>query len=187
MRRYVSIFLLVLMGLGVNQVKGQSSRLQDHPGYVDFDSIEDDLGVEANIQVSVKGALLKLVSAAARVEDEEFADLVNGLKAIRVTGFSADEYGHEVFDSARDLAKGFSDNLKRDWDQVAMVREKGENVYVYLRDIDDIIQGMVVMVVDDKDGEAIFVNIVGRIDPEQIGRIGQKFDVDVLEELGNLP
>ncbi len=183
MRRYVSTFLLVLLGLGVSQTMGQSSRLQDHPGYVDFGSIEDQLGVEANIQVSVKGALLKLVSAAASVEDQEFADLIDGLKAIQVTGFSADEYGDEIFEEARQLARSFSKNLEKDWDQVARVREKGEHVYVYVRDIDDIIQGMTVMVIGDSDGEAVFVNIVGTIDPAQIGRIGRKFKVNVLEDL----
>ena len=46
-----------------------------------------------------------------------------------------------------------------------------------------VIAGMVVMVVSPEDDETVFVNIVGQIDPEQIGRIGRKFDIDPLDEM----
>jgi len=51
---------------------------------------------------------------------------------------------------------------------------------------DDKIDGLVVMAVDenglDNDRgkpEAAFINIIGQIDPEQVGRITRRFNVDV--------
>ncbi len=42
---------------------------------------------------------------------------------------------------------------------------------------------MVVMSVEAGSDQAVFVNIVGDIDPEQIGRIGQKFQIKGMREL----
>ena len=56
------------------------------------------------------------------------------------------------------------------------VRERRENVNVYIRsDNEDDIQGMVVMVIDSH--ETIFVNIVGFVNADDIGRIGRKFNI----------
>jgi hypothetical protein len=41
-------------------------------------------------------------------------------------------------------------------------------------------EGMTVMVVDDE--EAIFVNVIGQLNPAELGRVMESFDVDV--ELG---
>ena len=46
----------------------------------------------------------------------------------------------------------------------------------------DNIDGLVVMVVSDDD-EAVFVNVVGTIDPAQIGRIGHSFRIDALDDI----
>jgi len=32
------------------------------------------------------------------------------------------------------------------------------------------------------EGESVYLNIVGNIDPEQIGRIGEKFDLEGLRD-----
>jgi len=37
----------------------------------------------------------------------------------------------------------------------------------------------VVMVLEPGEDETIFLNIVGEIDPAQIGRIGRRFDLDL--------
>jgi len=65
------------------------------------------------------------------------------------------------------------------------LREKrGENVYVHLKMGETLLQGITVMAVEE--GESVtFVNIVGEIDPEQIGRLGRKFDIHELDELGD--
>jgi hypothetical protein len=40
--------------------------------------------------------------------------------------------------------------------------------------------GLVVMVVEnDSEGEAVFINIVGEIDPEQISRVTDSLNIDI--------
>mgnify|MGYP005719244871 CR=1 FL=1 len=41
--------------------------------------------------------------------------------------------------------------------------------------------GIVVLVVE-RDGEAVFVNIVGEIDPEDVGRLGHNWEIHGLED-----
>ena len=63
------------------------------------------------------------------------------------------------------------------------VREEDEDVHIYmLPGKGDNIDGLVVMVVTDDD-EAVFINVVGTIDPVQIGRIGHSFRIDALEDI----
>ena len=58
--------------------------------------------------------------------------------------------------------------------------EEDKNVRVFSKSTKDIIDGFVVMVVSpEKDGgEAIFVNIVGSIDPSQIAMITDNLDIN---------
>ena len=57
-------------------------------------------------------------------------------------------------------------------------RTSGDNVdvHVKLRN-DDTIDGMVITVIDRK-GEAVFVNIVGNINADQLAKIADKFDIE---------
>jgi len=47
--------------------------------------------------------------------------------------------------------------------------------------LDDVIDGVVVMVVspEKEGGEAVFINIVGEIDPEKIGKVAETLDIDL--------
>ena len=63
------------------------------------------------------------------------------------------------------------------------VRDDEEHVHVYVRVNDEVIAGMMVMVISSDDGETYFLNIVGDINPEQIGRIGRRFDIEPLDDM----
>ena len=67
------------------------------------------------------------------------------------------------------------------WDSIVKYRDKGETANVYIKtDKSDKIQGLVVISFEE-DGEASFVNIVGEIDLDTIGRLSEKFDVPGLD------
>jgi hypothetical protein len=68
------------------------------------------------------------------------------------------------------------------WFRAVLVREKREHIYVYFKLGENVLDGITIMAVEE-DLHAGFVNIVGEIDPEQIGRLGRKFDI---HELNNL-
>jgi len=153
-----------------------------HPGYVDFDALTDAAGEEAKVEVYLREPLIKLVSKFMKEEDPELFDILNNLKLVRV----------QVYDVDAAMAKRFSEKSSataklldgKGWERIVRVREDGDHVDVYLKPSKDYewIQGIVVMVVGDDD-EAVFVNIVGDIHPEDISRLGEHFDIDELNDI----
>jgi len=178
---YLSLFL-VPMALVSLPARAQQLELENHPGYVNLDVIPQTVDIEPSIEVHIKGAILRLAAAATEREDPELSDMLRGLRAIRVFGYNSTYWTEGTPATLEELAARMSDQLDNTgWDVMVRVREPGERVHVYLKEVDARLEGMMVMVVDSE--EAVFVNITGTFDPEQIGRIGNKFDIDALEDL----
>lgn len=157
------------------------NSIEDYPGFVDFDILSHKIDAEPHIEVMLKGSLLRLVAEASRIEDDDLAELLYGLKAIRVQGYKLDGRDQEdLTRQLRSIAAQITDDLAdAGWDKAARIREDDEDVFLYVLEQDDAIVGLVAIVIGNDD-EAVFVNIVGDIDPAEIGRIGMKFNIDVL-------
>ncbi|HEV8494194.1 MAG TPA: DUF4252 domain-containing protein, partial [Candidatus Angelobacter sp.] len=71
------------------------------------------------------------------------------------------------------------------WERIVKVQEKNQDVGVYLKTAanKDTVQGVVVMVMDGK-SEAVLINVVGDIKPEQLSMIGEKLHIDPLKKIG---
>jgi len=182
MKQFRICLAFLVVALLTGTAKAQNTVERD-PGYIDLADIESWFGSEATLEVNIKGALLKLVSEASRHEDPELADLLTNLKAIQVRGYTLTPsqlqgINQRTAELGRRLARS-------GWDTVARVREDGEDIHMYVKATDDAIAGLVVMVVSPGENETMFVNIVGDINPEEIGRIGRKFDIGPLERRGN--
>ena len=155
-----------------------------HPGYVDFDMMGVFGEMEASVEVFLKGSLLKIAARATAEEDPELSEMIENLKFIHVQVFPLDEdvYG-KVEKKVNQVAKRLE---KSGWEMVVRIRDRDDdeqvNVYFLPTRNDEIISGLVVMVIDDMD-EAVFVNIVGDLDPVQIGRLGNKFDIDGIDDI----
>jgi hypothetical protein len=183
MTQYLGVVLLLAGGLllaAPSRAVAQD-RLEDDPGYVDFSLIEGWFGTEATIEVNIRGALLRLVAGASEHEDPELASMLRRLKAIQVRGFSLRRSSYR---DAEDHMSDMADRLEaRGWDTVVRVREPDERVDMYIKTRGDAIAGLMVLVVDAADDESVFINIVGEIDPEEIGRIGRTFDIGPLDRM----
>ena len=160
-------------------------RPEDHPGYVDLAALETVAGQDANIELYLKRPLLRLVAEASRHEEPELAHMLDGLEIIQVRGFDLfEDPGPEEAARVRSRIEAMGAGLEsRGWDKVARVRERGEHIAVYVRMQDEDVVGLAVMTIESRD-ETILVNIAGDIDPEQIGRIGRRFDIKPLDSLG---
>ena len=182
MKRLCFLIPAVACLLAVQTATAQDLDLRNEPGYLDLDSINGWFDEEPWLEVNVKGALLRLVTEASRGEDPELSDVLRRLKAIEVRGYPLtpeqfDEIGRRTGDLAKQLEA-------RGWDTVVRVREQNERVNIYMKVNEDVVAGLVVMVLEpDNEEGAVFVNIVGDIDPEQIGKIGQKFNIDPLSDI----
>jgi hypothetical protein len=153
--------------------------LRNEAGYLDLDGIDGWFEDEPWLEVNIRGALLRLVTEAARGEDPELTGILEKLKAIEVRGYPLtpaqfDDIGQRTGSLARELED-------RGWETVVRVREDEQRVNIFMMVEEDAIAGLVVMVLEPDDEEgAVFVNIVGDINPEEIGRIGRQFNIDPL-------
>ncbi|MBO6573974.1 MAG: DUF4252 domain-containing protein [Rhodothermales bacterium] len=176
---FSTLMLLAMLGVAGS---AQAQRIERMPGYFDFDELERIVGAETTLEVNVKGALLRMAAEAARIEDDTLADMLLKLVAIQVRGYTLDYESREVL---RDRVGPLARKLSEDgWDRVVRVSEDGEFVEMLVRDTSgERVEGMMVFVIQSGDNGTVFVNIVGEIDPEDIGRIGRRFRIDVLEDL----
>lgn len=175
--------LLALLTLGLTSAAYPQRSIQEDPGYVDFSRINDWFDEKPTLEVNIKGALLRLVAEASRLEDPELADLLLELRAIQVQGYSLPR---SRFDDLGVAVDGWVSEMEEaGWDTIVRVRDDDEHVDMHVKVHDGAIAGMLVMVVTPGDDDTVFVNIVGEIDPEQIGRIGRRFNIDPITD--NVP
>jgi len=145
-----------------------------HPGYVDFASMGVFGDLEATVEVFLKGPLLDMAKGALANEEPEVADAISKIEYIHVQQFELDRNAaEEVAKKTKELAKQLD---AKGWEVVVRVREHDEQVYIYMLPGKDsqLIRGLVVMVVEEDD-EATFVNIVGDMDPRNLGRVTGAF------------
>ena len=160
------------------------NNLRADPGYLDLATVEQWFDAEPWLEVNIKGALLNLIVGAAEAEDDpELTSILSKLKAIEVRGYPLTSQNFDDIDRhTRQLAGRLE---SQGWETVVRLREDDERINVFLKSNGNSIAGLVVMVLDPSDDDgAVFVNIVGDIDPKEVGRIGQRFDIDPLSNLG---
>lgn len=165
MRKIIPLALVLLV---LAAGAGWAQKLADQPGYVPIEKLDlfprDKLSVEINLE----GALLRLIAAGARAEDPEFSSLIEGLKGITLQAVPLKDVDAGAVRAKIGQAVRWLED--RDWKSTMRVREEGEETYIYLKEIDGKIAGLTLLALQPGD-EAVVINIVGRIDPEQVGRV----------------
>jgi len=136
----------------------------------------DKLSVEINLD----GPILRMVSQFAVNDDPDFAKLMAGLKAIRVQVFPLKDK------AAAEPLRGKIDRGVRwledhGWHSTVRVRDKGDETYIYLKEADGQMVGLTILSVQHGQ-EAALINIVGKLDPAQIGRIGRSLNIPQLQK-----
>lgn len=174
----IALLLLVLL------LAALPAAAQRTSGYVDLKALgqlDRFFERDATMEVNVEGALMRMVVAASRQEDPELADLLSRLDGVYVVGYRLPPHTMDDFDG---LTKRMGDSLRRTgWTVIVRYRDDAESTQLFARMKDGQVEGMVVMSVEAGSDQAVFVNIVGDIDPEQIGRIGQKFQIGGMDRM----
>ena len=163
---------VITMLLALSAV-AQEDELKTMPGYVAFESLDEVYG-EPKVRVNVGGFLLSLMSKAAK-NDPEAAAVLEGLEGVRINVYST---GGEVAPAIDQLQNAKNMLSNQNWEPIIQVNEDRQNVQVFIKADGEGVQGLTVMAVDADD--AVFVNILGSIDPENLGAIMDQFDVDLL-------
>ncbi|HAV64979.1 MAG TPA: hypothetical protein DCY13_21730, partial [Verrucomicrobiales bacterium] len=117
----------------------------------------------------------------AEKSEPEVARLLRGLQAVRVNvvGLNDDNRG-ELKGRIESVRKQLSAN---GWERIVTVKEGNEDVGVFVKlRGEEAVEGVVVTVIDS-DKEAVFVNVVGDIRPEQIAKVGDSLNIEPLKKL----
>jgi hypothetical protein len=154
-------------------VMAQEDALRDLPGYVDFGEMSEVYG-EPKVQIALGGALLGFVGAMSEGEDPETAELFNSLRGVRVNIYNTDGESDAAFNKITEVTSLLQNST---WEPVVRVNEDDEQVQIFLKMDGDAVQGLTLMAVDDE--EAVFINVIGNINPRDLGKIVNNFDVDV--------
>jgi len=147
-------------------------------GYVDFTNLDSVYG-EPKVMVNLNKTMLGFISKI-NMSDPDAAELISKLKAVRVQIYNMTSDDKPALDL---IAKVSKDIQTKNWLPIVSVNEDDEKVRVFTKITDDIMDGLVVMVINNKEEregrEAVFINIVGEIDPAQINKVTESLNIDV--------
>lgn len=152
------------------------------PGYVDFEAMKIFAPEDAQVEIIIEPNLLRMLAKGMCKSDPDLCAMLMKLKQIRVQTFTmGNAKAATVEKKVSDLAQKIEG---QGWQAMVRMRNRKENeqTYVYIKTRGDIIVGLAVMNIDPTD-DAAFVNIVGEIDPEKVGELGAKFNIDNMDSL----
>ncbi|MFO1459568.1 MAG: DUF4252 domain-containing protein [Verrucomicrobiota bacterium] len=154
------------------------------PGYVDLGTFSAPAGGGQFVEVDLKGSLLTMAAKIAAKEEPEVAEVLRGIEAVRVNVVGINDGNRaELSDRIRSLRSGLTTG---GWERVVSVQEDAQDVGVFIKPKGpDSIAGVVVTVMDGK-GEAVFVNVVGDIQPEKLAALGEHFGIEPLKNVGKV-
>ena len=152
------------------------------PGQVDFGKFSASPSGGEFVEVNLSSSLISLAAKFVEKEEPDVARLLNSVQLVRVNVVGVDD------DNRADLEKRAQKIRKeldgKGWERIVAAQKDGQDVGVYLKTRDkDTVQGVVVMVMEGKK-QAVFINIVGDIKPEQLAMLGEKLHIDPLKKAG---
>ncbi len=153
------------------------------PGDVDIGKFKPADGQEF-VEVNLGAPLLKIASSIVNRNDPKCGALIANLKHVRVNVVGYDETNRaDTTDRVQTLRRELE---AQGWTQAVTARPAGhtQDVAIYVKTAaDDSIEGLVVTVLDAESKQAVFVNVVGNIRPDQIAELGEGLDIDCLAHL----
>ena len=160
-----AVFVLSLVACGITAPRGNE-------GYADLDSL-GMFDTDRVISLSLGPTLLHF--AAGFIDDDpEVRDLLRSLDGVRVRVYEVDGDATKVAGRMQHMSTKMQDD---GWEPVMLVSHEDEQVHMLLRMVGSEIRGMTVLVLDG-DSEAVIVNLMGEIKPEQFGDVMLALDVD---------
>lgn len=175
---------LILAAVSTVALAAQGQELEQHlqslPGYVDarrlgLDRGEEELAVEVNLH----GPMIRFFAETTRGADPELADALAKIESFRFRLFRLPP--GEVEEVRRRVERAAASLAAKGWERVVRIREQDNQGHLFLQMRGERIVGLTVLFVDEE-SQLGFVNLAGEIDPAQVGRIGRRYDIDLLEE-----
>jgi len=151
------------------------------PGQVDFGTFSPSASGGEFVEVNLSSNLISMAAQFIQKSEPDVAKLLTGLHQVRVNVIGLDDENR--VDLEKRVRKVRRELDSKGWERVVTALEKNQDVGVYLKTANkDTIQGLAVIVLEGKK-EAVFVNIVGNIKPEQLAMVGERLHIEPLKHL----
>ena len=172
MKTLINIFAFLFLVSAANLMAQED--YSKYAGFANFGDLEALQDGEMVTEILIEEKLLRMVAKFTN-DDEELSDLIGGLKLIKVNTFEVTpSNSEELMSRAKSIEK---DLMSKNWDRIVKTKSKDEVVNVYIKTVgEEEFVGLTVVTVDGE-GEAAFVNIVGNINMDALGKLGKKFDI----------
>lgn len=178
----ISLFLILFILLLYNApyvFSQETDDFKNYPSYVDFNQFDFFKNHEKKVEVFIRPSILKFAAKATSKEDPELSNLLENLKMISVDVFQMDDIKVQEIKSIID---NVSKKLKsKNLEKIVSVKDEKDYVEIFTHIVGDKFSGIVIMALNGK--EAVFVNIIGDIKPEQLEKLGGKFNIPNLKNM----
>lgn len=152
---------------------------------IDFGTFNPPASGGEFVEVHIRSNLIAMAARLAEKAEPQVAEVIRGLKLIRVNVVSLDDSNRAAVGDRIKAVRGQLD--AQGWERIVTAQKQNEDVGVYLKTQgDEAIEGIVVTVVEGT-REAVLVNIVGNLRPEKLALIGERFDIEPLKHLKPAP
>ena len=171
MKYLTTVVLSFLLG---SAAMAQLEDAQAMPGYVDLGSLNAIYG-EPRVMINIGGPLMQLLRMAAQHSDDpEAAALMQDLEGVRINIYDT---GGNQAPALEQMGEARAALEAKQWQPFVQVQEEDEHIQMFTKVEGEKMQGMAIMVVNEQ--EAVFLNILGEIDPAQVGRVVDQLNVGV--------
>jgi hypothetical protein len=173
-----------MLGLAVLTAALNSGLYADTPaaGFVDFGTFTPSASGGEFVEVNISRNLIALVSQLTAKSEPQVTDLLRGLQQIRVNVVGLTDENRASAGKQIKAIRARLDSEK--WERIVTVQQTGQDVGVYLKTRGgEAVEGLVVTILQGN-REAVLVNIVGNIKPEQVALLGERFNIEPLKKVG---
>jgi hypothetical protein len=148
-------------------------------GFVDFGKLPAASGGEF-VEVNLGRAVFAISAKLFEKSEPDAAALLKGLHMLQVNVVGlADDNREKIQEHVRKLR---ADLTGKAWERIVSVKDGKDDVAIFLKTRgEEAVEGLVITVLDG-DKEAVLVNIVGNIKPEQVATLGEKMNIDPLKK-----
>jgi len=180
-----SIPILAATALCAIALATRSGAESLQPGEVDFGEFAPPNSGGEFVEINVGSTLISLAARLVPKEQKEVAKLINSLHLVRVNVIGLDDENREEL---KTRAQKIQKSLKtQGWERVVTAKSKGQDVGVHIKMRGkESVAGIAVIVLEG-DRQAVFINIVGDVKPEQLSLVGEQLNIDPLKKLGQKP
>jgi len=155
----------LLVGCGITAPRSSE-------GYADLDSL-GLADTDRVLALSIGPSLLRFVANHAE-DDQATRELLRGLDGVRIRIYEIDGDAARVAARMEDMSRKLQAG---GWQQVMQLRSEDERAHMLIKLVDQRICGMTVLV-SDGDSEAVVINLMGELRPEQFADVMVALDVD---------